>query len=292
MTHRRVDVIAGHQQAGRDPQHADADAEAHRIDMVHVDADKLGALLLLRDRADRAAQVGVRHEGPKRQRRRHRAAEGHHLGHRHEGAQHVESGKAIGGVDRLGIGGERHQRQVFQNDRQAQRDQQDVLVPAMPGPGDQPALQAVAKREHQRRHDQQRDIGIKPQEPPQEIDGIEPHHQQRPMGEVDDVQDAVDQRQPQRDQRIERARRHPVQDRGPKDRHVRHRRLPHSSGGGAARPRPGPDTGPPGPDQTIGNLTWAWANSAGRITSICPPCTWVFTGWAPVFCPSTILVGP
>ena len=37
---------------------------------------------------------------------------------------------------------------------------------------------------------------------------------QRAMGEIDDVQHAVDQRQPERDQRVDRAGHETVEDRG------------------------------------------------------------------------------
>ena len=59
----------------------------------------------------------------------------------------------------------------------------------------------------------------------EQVDGVERHHQRRAMGEVDDVQHAVDQRQPQRHQRIDRAGGQAVEDGG--------NRMPKSSMGGS-----------------------------------------------------------
>ena len=55
----RVDVVGRQQEAGRRAQAGQADAEAHGIDMLDVDAHQLGALLFLGHRADGAAEVGA-----------------------------------------------------------------------------------------------------------------------------------------------------------------------------------------------------------------------------------------
>jgi hypothetical protein len=57
-------------------------------------------------------------------------------------------GQRVGGLDGAGVRLEEQQRQVLHHDGQAQRDQQDVLVLAVAGPVDDPALQRIAQHEH------------------------------------------------------------------------------------------------------------------------------------------------
>ena len=56
------------------------------------------------------------------------------------------------------------------------------------------------------------DIGIESQQAVGEERGEHGHGQQRAMGKVDDVQHAVDQREPERDQRVDRAGHQAVED--------------------------------------------------------------------------------
>ena len=100
---------------------------------------------------------------------------------------------------------EQHQRQVLQHDRDAERHEQDVLVVAVAGAADHAALQRVAEREHRRHHDRQRQVRVDAEETLQAVDAVQRHHQRRAVREVDDVQHAVDQRQAERHQRVDRA---------------------------------------------------------------------------------------
>ena len=110
--------------------------------------------------------------------------------------------------------------------------------------------------------------------------------QQRAMGEVDDVQHAVDQRQAERDQRVDGAGHQTVEDRRNEDDWRQH-------GGLQARAAPrAPPAGRRGQAGGIGNTGLADAKAAGKITWMSLPTTWVFTGAAPWFCPLTNLVGP
>ncbi|MNE75926.1 hypothetical protein D3C80_1721290 [compost metagenome] len=81
----------------------------------------------------------------------------------------------------------------------------------MAGRPDDEALQPVAQHEHQRhqRHDHQ--IGVEAEPGPGDPDREHRAGQQRAMGEVDDVEHAVDQRQAEGDQRVDRAGHQPVQ---------------------------------------------------------------------------------
>ena len=76
-----------------------------------------------------------------------------------------------------------------------ERDQQHVAVIAMRGRTDDETLQRVAKPEKNRRQQENRDIGVEAQQPESEKSGEQGRAQHRAMGEIDDMQHAVDQRQ-------------------------------------------------------------------------------------------------
>ena len=56
----------------------------------------------------------------------------------------------------------------------------------------------------------------------QHVDGIQGNHQRRPVGEVDDVQHAVNQGQAQRDEGIHRAGGQPIEQGWEQDAEVKH----------------------------------------------------------------------
>ena len=147
----------------------------------------------------------------------------------------------IGRVDAARIGLEPDQREVLQHDGQSQRDQQDVLVLAMAGAVDHQPLQQVAQREHARHHQRQRRVGIQPQPLVEQIDRVQRHHQRRAMGEVDDVQHAVDQGQAQRHQRVHGAGGQAVEHGAEEDGGIQRHRVRPSRG--TARPPAGTRAG-------------------------------------------------
>ncbi len=67
----------------------------------------------------------------------------------------------------------------------------------MGGRADDKTLQRVAEPEKNRRQQEHREIGIEAQQLEGEKGGEHGRAQHRAMGEVDDVQHAVDQRQPE-----------------------------------------------------------------------------------------------
>jgi hypothetical protein len=77
---------------------------------------------------------------------------------------------------------------------------------------DHKALHAIAERKECRRDQKRGEIGVKPEFLEGEEGREQRGAQQRAMGEGDDVQHAVDQRQPKRDQRIDRAGHQAVDD--------------------------------------------------------------------------------
>ncbi len=127
----------------------------------------------------------------------------------------------------------------------------------------------------------------------------------RAMGEVDDVQHAVDQRQPQRHQRVDRPGQEAVEHGGEDDLGGEHQcgltlsattrlirdatrlrlRLRARSDVPARLARPDQTGGP-------GKTGLASAKASGKITLMSPFCTCVFTGAAPMFWPLTNFVGP
>src|SRR5580765_8083121 len=68
----------------------------------------------------------------------------------------------------------------------------------MAGTADHEALQAVTEGEHRRNHDRQRRVGIDAEPRVEEEHAVERRHQQRAVGEVDDVQHPVDEREAER----------------------------------------------------------------------------------------------
>ena len=167
--------------------------------------DELGAELLLGDRADRLAGVGPSHDEPQRERDDDDDAEGDDAGHGEERRADLDDVEGVGQVDGAGVGAKGVEQRVLDDDGEAERHQQDVAVLAVRGRADDEALQAVAEHEKQRRQTDRGEIGIEAEPLVGEERREHRGGQQRAMGEVDDVQHAVDQRQAERDQRVDRA---------------------------------------------------------------------------------------
>ena len=100
--------------------------------MRDVDAGELRSELFLGDRADRLAGVGEAHQQIERERDCDDHAEANDARHREERGPDLDHVEAIREVDGAGVGAERVEQRVLDHDREAQRDQQDVAVLAMP----------------------------------------------------------------------------------------------------------------------------------------------------------------
>ena len=138
-------------------------------------------------------------------------------GHGEERRADLDDVEGVGQVDGARVGAERVEQRVLDHDREAERHQQDVAVLAMRGRADDEALQPVAEQEEQRREPERREIGIEAEQLVREERREHRGGQQRAMREVDDVQHAVDQRQPERDQRVDGAGHQAVEDRRNED---------------------------------------------------------------------------
>src|SRR4029078_1802900 len=147
------------------------------------------------------------------------------------------------------------------------------------------ALQPVAKHEKKRRQQEQRHVRVEPEQLEREERGEQCRAQQSAMCEVDDVEDAIDQRQPERDKRVDRAHQQAVEDGRNEYGSRQHKTVPPDSPRTARVVPPAGWVGEAG----IGNTGFAFANVAGRITLMSLSSTCVFTGAAPSFCPLTNL---
>ena len=112
-----------------------AEAEGDRVDVRDVDADELGAELLLGDGADRLAGVGAAHDEPQRERHGDDDAEGDDAGHGEERRADLDHVEGVGQVDGAGVGAKGVEQRVLDHDGEAERDQQDVAVLAVARPG-------------------------------------------------------------------------------------------------------------------------------------------------------------
>jgi hypothetical protein len=90
---------------------------------------------------------------------------------------------------------------------------------------DDEALQTVANDEEQRREHESRQVRIDPKKPLGEERRKHCGGEQRAVREVDDVQHAVDQRQPQRDECVDRAGHEAIEDGGNQEDRRQHRRT-------------------------------------------------------------------
>src|SRR5262249_22200984 len=173
---------------------------------------------------------------------------------------------------------------VLDHHREPERHQQNVAVLAVRGRADDEALQAVSEHEEQRCEHDGREVGVEPEPSVREERREHGGGEQRAMREIDDVKNAVDQREPERDEPIDRAGQEPVEDGGNEDdrrQHAATQRRRRRSPRVAAAQAGG-----------LGNTGFAVANVCGKITWMSLPSTWVLTGAASWFWPLTNLVGP
>ena len=152
-----------------------------------------------------------------------RCRERDELGQRHQRRPERDHAPGIGDVDRLRVAGEEEQRGIVDDDRQAERDEQDVLVLAVAEMADEGAIEQVSEGKGARGDDGQRDIGVEPQRlSPEEKHRVHRQHEQAAVREVDDVQDAVDQREPDGDEHVDAAGHQAVDQPGEKDLRAQH----------------------------------------------------------------------
>ena len=217
VTRARIDVISRHQQAGGNGNTSGAEAEGHGVDMRDLNANQFRAELLLGDSADRLADVGPAHDQPEQQRDGKGRREADDARHSEKGEAEVDRLERVRHVDGAGIGAKGVEQRVLDHDGDAERHQQHVAIVAVRGRTDDETLQRVAKDEERRRQQEGGNIGVEPERMKGEEDREHGGTQQRAVREIDDVQHAVDQRQPERDKRIDRAGQQAVEDRGNQD---------------------------------------------------------------------------
>ena len=154
------------------------------------------------------------HEQPQRQRDQYDDGKRDNARHGEKGRADFDHVEGVSQIDGAGIGAEDDQQRILDDDREPERHQKDVAIVAVAGRADDKALQRVAEPEKQHRQRHRREVRIEAEH----LIGKERREhrrgQQRAVGEIDDVQHAVDQRQPERDQGIH----------GPGHQSVEHRR--------------------------------------------------------------------
>src|SRR5690606_11371792 len=180
--------------------------------MLDINANQSGALPLPSERADRTAEIGARHQKPQQGCDQQRADKRYGLRNGNECHTEINHLEGVWRLDGAGIGAPQIERQILDDHRQTESNQQDILILSMAGMAYDKALQAITDRKQGQRLYRQGKIRIDTEQAVQEEHTIERQHQQASMGEIDDVQNAVDQRQPQRNQSIDRAGREAVQD--------------------------------------------------------------------------------
>ncbi len=133
--------------------------------MPDVDAGELGAELLLGDRPHRLAGVSQVEDQPKRDRHDECDAKSDDARYREERDAEIEHREAIGQIDRAGIGMESIEQRVFDDDGEAEGYQQDIAILAMRGGPDDETLQAVSQNKEQWRQQEDRNVGVEPEQP-------------------------------------------------------------------------------------------------------------------------------
>src|SRR5579864_7591069 len=92
-------VVARQQQTGSGADAGDTDAEAHRVDMLDVDADETRPLALACHRADRLAEIGAANKQPQRESEEDGRAKGDHLRDRDGRDAEIDGREGVGGID-------------------------------------------------------------------------------------------------------------------------------------------------------------------------------------------------
>ena len=118
----RGDERARHRGAGR------ADAEGDRADPAHVDTHEKSALGLLGERADRLADVGGAEKGEQADGDEGGAAAGDEAWHLDERVADDEGGARHRRPDRAEVALPEHERQVLQEQREPQREEELVVL--------------------------------------------------------------------------------------------------------------------------------------------------------------------
>ena len=196
MRERRRDVGDRHKHRAGKAHAGKPEPEGPGIEPLHVEPDDGGAGEIVGAGADRCADPGEAEESEECRRDHERDA-------RNDDPDLVDDQRTdevaverVGQVDRPRVRPEAHQLQVEDDHRH--RDQQDELLVlgAADEAVDDRALQRVADREKDRRDRQRGDDRVDPQGREGEIGHVHREHRELAMGEIHDMDDTEDHRQP------------------------------------------------------------------------------------------------
>jgi hypothetical protein len=208
----RVDAAAGraeHHAARRGDR--DADPERQRGDAVHVDPDQPGRRLVLHGGADAAAELGAVEQPVQREHQRDRHGEAVQVDVGQVETEDVDARGHVRGVQRDVVGPEHLVQDALDDDRHRVAGQQRHRGPlAAAQRADERPLDDHPDDEHRGHRQQQAEEQVEVQVHGQRVAevGAQDHHDA--LGDVDDVEHAEDQRQPDGHQRVDAAAEHAV----------------------------------------------------------------------------------
>ena len=212
LSDKRVGRIERHQQRAGGAGQRQRDAKRYAKNPIGVDAHQRRHVAVLGRGAHRLAEVGGVQEHPERAAQQHRDDKGDQFGHRDVEPAEMKGFVGIRGMDGAVIGGEQHQREIQQQQRQreGQEDLRHVVGPQYPA--DQEMLdQDTGNKQHRHRHDE-RYQWIDAELVGEKEGDVHPDHHEFALGEIDDLDHAEDQRDADADERVNAADEQAVDD--------------------------------------------------------------------------------
>ena len=194
------DAVDGAAGGGR----RDADAEGDRPDAVGVDAQEAGRARVLHGGAHRAAEARLREQEVQQHEDRDRERERVDADDRDLVPEDRPGRVRVAGVGRAVRRLEDRAEDPLDPERERPGDQERELLCALaPERADEHELNRRAEREHERCDDQHGQERIDVQILEQHVAQVCAQDHERPLGHVDDVHDAEDERQPAGHQRVD-----------------------------------------------------------------------------------------
>ena len=206
----RIDVVLQHHQRRREAGEPAADRRGDEIDLALVDAHQRHDRAVLRDRADRDADIGARQEQPEHQHRGERDAERDDARIRERHVEGVE--RAEPDAEVLEVDAEHHGGGGLQEEQHAAGDEQLVDRRGIEHRADDEVVQRDAGERDQHDAEQRRGeerhpalVGV--------VDAVHADHHQLGVADPHHVDDAEDQVEAEREQRQQAGEQQPVEDR-------------------------------------------------------------------------------
>src|SRR5437764_10664672 len=187
-----------------------AGPEGERVDAARVHAVETGGGEVLRGGADGAPRSRAIEEEEEDGGEEDGDEEGGELrvGNRH--AADVDVAARVRRVDGAEVGAEEQLREIDEDDVETEGDEQGVELRRADDEVQEEALEEVTEEEEQHHRDRQRREGIDAALRIEIINGVSAEHDERAVGEVDDVEDTPDEAHPVGHQAVEAPEQDPV----------------------------------------------------------------------------------